>query len=82
MNQRILKEIEKTKKKPLDGVTVVVDPNNLRYFHIIIKGAEGTCYEGGNFKLELFLTADYPMQVFLMSILFRLFFLLFYQYNC
>jgi len=34
--------------------------DNLRYFDVVIVGPEGTPYDGGIFKLELFLPAAYP----------------------
>jgi len=34
----------------------------LRYFDILIAGPEGSPYEGGVFKLEMFVTHDYPMK--------------------
>ncbi|ELR24951.1 ubiquitin-conjugating enzyme, putative [Acanthamoeba castellanii str. Neff] len=36
--------------------------DNLRYFDVIIAGPSQSPYEGGIFKLELFLTEDYPMR--------------------
>lgn len=35
--------------------------DNLRYFDVTITGPPDTPYEGGQFKLELFLPEDYPM---------------------
>ena len=35
--------------------------DNLRYFDVTIDGPPDTPYEGGQFKLELFLPEDYPM---------------------
>eukprot|EP00163_Fabomonas_tropica_P002337 TRINITY_DN1176_c0_g1_i3.p1 TRINITY_DN1176_c0_g1~~TRINITY_DN1176_c0_g1_i3.p1 ORF type:complete len:120 (+),score=37.17 TRINITY_DN1176_c0_g1_i3:114-473(+) len=33
----------------------------MRYFNVIIAGPTSSPYEGGIYKLELFLTEDYPM---------------------
>ncbi len=35
--------------------------DNLRYFDVVITGPEGSPYENGKFKLELFLPDEYPM---------------------
>lgn len=37
------------------------DESNARYFHVIVTGPEDSPFEGGLFKLELFLPEDYPM---------------------
>lgn len=36
-------------------------PLSLRYFHVKVTGPEDSPFEGGQFKLELFLPEDYPM---------------------
>ena len=33
----------------------------MRYFNVVISGPADSPYEGGIFRLELFLPADYPM---------------------
>lgn len=45
----------------MDDIVVTVDDSNARFFHVIIKGPRDSPYEGGSFKLELFLPEDYPM---------------------
>merc|ERR1712085_145343 len=37
-------------------------PGNYRYFDISMQGPTGTPYEGGTYKLELFLPEGYPME--------------------
>ncbi len=59
--RRILKETERLAKEAMDGVDIQVDAKNKRYFHIIMAGPKDSPYEGGIFKLELFLPGDYPM---------------------
>uniref|UniRef100_A0A8C4X5X0 Ubiquitin-conjugating enzyme E2Na n=1 Tax=Erpetoichthys calabaricus TaxID=27687 RepID=A0A8C4X5X0_ERPCA len=34
---------------------------NARYFHVVIAGPQDSPFEGGTFKLELFLPEEYPM---------------------
>ncbi|KAG7886958.1 hypothetical protein KL936_004809 [Ogataea polymorpha] len=46
---------------PVPGITAVPHEDNLRYFNVTIDGPSGSPYEGGKFKLELFLPDDYPM---------------------
>lgn len=38
-----------------------VDEHNPRYFKVIIDGPSESPYEGGKFKVELFLPDEYPM---------------------
>ncbi|DBB10121.1 TPA: Ubiquitin-conjugating enzyme E2 36 [Trebouxia sp. C0006] len=43
------------------GISASPSEENLRYFNVMILGPQQSCYEGGAFKLELFLPEDYPM---------------------
>ena len=45
----------------MPGISAVPDDGNARYFHVVVAGPEGSPFEGGVFKLELFLPEDYPM---------------------
>lgn len=58
---RIIKETERILRSPIDGIQIKPKPDNPRHFDIIINGPKGSCYEGGIFRLELFLPSDYPM---------------------
>ena len=44
-------------QEPVPGISAVPDEQNACYFHVVIAGP----FEGGVFKLELFLPEDYPM---------------------
>ena len=46
---------------PPCGIIAEPTEDNLRYFKVLMQGPSQTCYEGGTFKLELFLPEDYPM---------------------
>jgi len=46
---------------PAPGISATPAEDNLRYFNVIVTGPESSPYEGGLFKLELFLTDEYPM---------------------
>uniref|UniRef100_A0A7S0YA40 UBC core domain-containing protein n=1 Tax=Polytomella parva TaxID=51329 RepID=A0A7S0YA40_9CHLO len=59
--RRIVKEIQKLVQEPAPGVSACPREENLRHFDVVITGPSESPYEGGTFKLELFLTADYPM---------------------
>mmetsp|Transcript_31779 Transcript_31779/g.69322 ORF Transcript_31779/g.69322 Transcript_31779/m.69322 type:complete len:151 (+) Transcript_31779:34-486(+) len=59
--RRIAKETERLLAEPVSGVSAVPYSDNLRYFNVAIHGPEGSPYEGGTFRLELFLTDEYPM---------------------
>ena len=59
--QRILKEIQRLEKEPVVGIYAVPKEDNIRHFDVSITGPDGSPYEGGLFKLELYLPEDYPM---------------------
>ena len=46
---------------PAPGISASPDENNQRHFHVVIFGPKDTPFDGGLFKLELFLPEDYPM---------------------
>lgn len=60
--RRIQKEAQRLAKDPVPGIEVEQSKENLRHFYLKIKGPKDTPYETGVFKLELFLTKDYPMK--------------------
>ena len=47
--------------EPAPGISASPSETNLRYFNVIILGPQQSPYEGGAFKLELFLPQEYPM---------------------
>ncbi|KAF6011880.1 Ubiquitin-conjugating enzyme 13 [Brettanomyces bruxellensis] len=59
--KRIIRETERLTTDPVAGITAVPHSDNLRYFDVVITGPEGSPYENGKFKLELFLPDEYPM---------------------
>ncbi|OQV05815.1 hypothetical protein CLAIMM_10484 isoform 2 [Cladophialophora immunda] len=59
--KRIVKETERLMAEPVPGISAVPHEDNLRYFDVSIHGPSQSPYEGGVFKLELFLPDDYPM---------------------
>uniref|UniRef100_A0A8H7TU01 Ubiquitin-conjugating enzyme E2 2 n=1 Tax=Bionectria ochroleuca TaxID=29856 RepID=A0A8H7TU01_BIOOC len=59
--KRIIKETERLMAEPVPGISAVPHEDNLRYFDVEIHGPSQSPYEGGVFKLELFLPEDYPM---------------------
>lgn len=61
VSRRILREIETLTQGSAPGIEAKPHPENLRYFDVSIAGPAGSPYEGGIFKLELFLTEEYPM---------------------
>lgn len=60
-SKRITKEAERMRKNPIPGITVEKNPNNPRHFKLSVLGAEGSCFENGLFRMELFLPMEYPM---------------------
>lgn len=61
LSRRIIKETARLLQEPVPGISAVPDENNARYFHVIVTGPSDSPFEGGLFKLELFLPEDYPM---------------------
>ncbi|CBF78202.1 ubiquitin-conjugating enzyme/RWD-like protein [Aspergillus recurvatus] len=59
--KRIVKETERLLSDPVPGINAVPHDDNLRYFDVSIHGPTSSPYEGGIFRLELFLPEDYPM---------------------
>lgn len=59
--RRIIKETQRLLQEPVPGIIAVPDESNARYFHVIVSGPTDSPFEGGSFKLELFLPEDYPM---------------------
>jgi len=59
--RRIIKETQRLKAEPVPGIEAIPDESNARYFHVIVDGPKDSPYEGGVFKLELFLPEEYPM---------------------
>ncbi|PHJ16471.1 ubiquitin-conjugating enzyme [Cystoisospora suis] len=60
--KRIEKETQNLANEPTPGITAQPEPNNYRHFKILMGGPVGTPYEGGQYKLELFLPEAYPME--------------------
>ncbi|XP_014243920.1 ubiquitin-conjugating enzyme E2 N-like [Cimex lectularius] len=59
--RRIIKETQRLLEEPVPGIQVQPDEFNGRYFHVAIAGPADSPFEGGSFKLELFLPEEYPM---------------------
>lgn len=54
-------ETQRLMAEPVPGITAMPDEKNARYFHVVIAGPQDSPFEGGTFKLELFLPEEYPM---------------------
>jgi ubiquitin-conjugating enzyme E2 N len=61
MSRRIVKETQKIVQDAPPGISAHPHESNMRHFDVIMAGPVGSPYEGGVFKLELFLTENYPM---------------------
>merc|ERR1712203_919799 len=59
--RRIIKETQRLLSEPAPGISASPMEENLRYFNVMILGPAQSPYEGGVFKLELFLPEEYPM---------------------
>ena len=61
INQRIIKETQKLKTDPIVGIYAEPVQDNPRYFNVMLTGPKDSPYEGGLFKLQLYLPEEYPM---------------------
>ncbi|KAI8060836.1 putative ubiquitin-conjugating enzyme E2 [Gongronella butleri] len=59
--KRIIKETERLLADPAPGINATPHDDNLRYFDVVIAGPSQSPFEGGVFRLELFLPEEYPM---------------------
>ncbi|KAJ3102283.1 Ubiquitin-conjugating enzyme 13 [Phlyctochytrium planicorne] len=59
--KRIIKETERLLAEPAPGISAKPHEDNIRYFDVVIAGPGQSPFEGGVFKLELFLPEEYPM---------------------
>ncbi|KAM0790996.1 hypothetical protein ACM66B_004296 [Microbotryomycetes sp. NB124-2] len=59
--KRIIKETQRLVADSPPGISAIPHEDNLRYFDVLIAGPDGSPFEGGTFKLELFLPEEYPM---------------------
>lgn len=57
----VLQETQRLLVEPVPGIKAEPDESNARYFHVVIAGPQDSPFEGGTFKLELFLPEEYPM---------------------
>lgn len=57
---KVAKEIKGLVRKPLEGIKLIANEDNIADVRAIITGPEGTPYEGGSFKMKLILGNDYP----------------------
>jgi len=60
--KRIIKETERLMSDSPPGISAIPHEENLRYFDVMISGPDSSPFEGGIFKLELFLPDPYPME--------------------
>uniref|UniRef100_A0ABI7Y5L9 UBC core domain-containing protein n=3 Tax=Felidae TaxID=9681 RepID=A0ABI7Y5L9_FELCA len=58
---RIIKETQRLLAETVPGIRAERDDSSARYFHVVIAGPQGFPFEGGTFKLELFLPEEYPL---------------------
>ena len=58
---RIIKETQRLLAEPVPGIKAKPDESNACYFHVVIASPQDSPFEGGVFKLELFLLEEYPM---------------------
>ncbi|KAI5474542.1 ubiquitin-conjugating enzyme E2 N [Pseudohyphozyma bogoriensis] len=59
--KRIIKETQRLISDSPPGITATPHDDNLRYFDVLITGPEASPFEGGLFRLELYLPEEYPM---------------------
>lgn len=57
---KLMKEMRKLNKQPLEGIRVNVDQENLSVITAEIDGPEGTPFEGGIFQCKIVLGEEFP----------------------
>ena len=60
--KRILKELDTFKKANFKDAEIEMNDDNNRYFIMSLRGQEGTPYFGGDFKIEIYMPDEYPIQ--------------------
>jgi ubiquitin-protein ligase len=58
--KRIMKELRDLIKDPVDGILVRTCEDRISEIEADIMGPEGTPFEGGKFKMKLYLESDFP----------------------
>jgi ubiquitin-protein ligase len=61
-NKRLLKELKDLSTAPKEWFTVETKDENLYQWKATVNGPEKTPYEGGVFKLEFEIPAEYPFK--------------------
>jgi len=56
----IAKELRKLVNKPPEGISVIVNEEDMTDVQAQISGPQGTPYESGSFRVKLVLSADFP----------------------
>lgn len=62
LSRRIMLETAGLARDPPPGCTVQADDGNARLFYVRMRGPNQSPYEGGIFKLEMFLPDGYPLK--------------------
>ncbi|CAG9462946.1 unnamed protein product [Pedinophyceae sp. YPF-701] len=58
--KKVLKELAELDKKPIEGIKVFPNEENVADISVELQGPQGTPYEGGLFKMRLSIGPDYP----------------------
>lgn len=58
---RIIKETQRLQQEQIVGIYAEPSETDARHFFVKMSGPADSPYEGGMFKLELYLPTDYPM---------------------
>lgn len=59
---RLRKELKELAKEPLEGITLNVNEDNLKEWHGVIAGPEGTPYYGYELRVKINLKESYPLE--------------------
>ncbi|KAL7672534.1 hypothetical protein ACOME3_007418 [Neoechinorhynchus agilis] len=59
--KRIIKETQRLLDDPVEGIVVTPSEENARYFQVLMTGPRDSPFEGGQFRMEVFLPEEYPM---------------------
>jgi ubiquitin-conjugating enzyme E2 S len=56
----LTRELQALVKEPLEGITLVINDEDLSEVHAVIDGPAGTPYAGGKFRIKLIIGKDFP----------------------
>ena len=60
--RRLKRELQSLGKNPIENIEALPLETNIREWHYVIKGTQGTPYEGGYYHGKLEFSKEYPLK--------------------